>query len=436
MSFDRARRIADAVLYEGYLLYPYRASAGKNQVRWQFGVLAPRGWCEAGGCESWWSQTDCLVEAAPGAPVTLRCLLRFLQLQRRAVETCQAGGFGEVPALEVAGERWTSWDEAVEREAELRAPLAAGASRALDLPAGSEEERLPASGAAVGRLVRRRWPLHGSLRVSSERVDERLLLVRIRVENSTPWADPAAPRDEALRSSLLGTHLLLGVEGGAFLSATDPPEWARTAAARCASVRTWPVLVAGEPGEGDAMLSSPIILGDHPAVAEESPGDLFDGTEIDEILTLRTLALTDEEKAEARATDARAAAIIDRVEGLGAEALARLHGTLRPAGGEPTPPPPWWSPEAEAAISPETESVQVGGVAVARGSLVRLRPGAHADAQDMFLAGRLATVEGVYVDLEERRHVAVTLPGAPAAGGPGRYLYFSPDEIEPAGGAP
>ena len=84
------------------------------------------------------------------------------------------------------------------------------------------------------------------------------------------------------------------------------------------------------------MLSSPVILYDHPRIAAESTGDLFDSTEIDEILTLRTLALTDEEKREARATDPRAADLLDRLDGLPPEMLERMHGAIRylgPPGG-------------------------------------------------------------------------------------------------------
>jgi hypothetical protein len=165
-------------------------------------------------------------------------------------------------------------------------------------------------------------------------------------------------------------------------------------------------------------------------VAKESPGDLYDATEIDEILTLRTLALTDEEKREARATDPRAAAIVDRADSMPQDVLERLHGTLRSVAS-----PPWWDPGADASVHPDTDTVEVGGVAIARGSVVRLHPGRHADAQDMFLEGRLAIVQGVYLDVEERRYVAVTPsddPGADLHEWHGRFLYFSPDEIEPA----
>jgi len=185
------------------------------------------------------------------------------------------------------------------------------------------------------------------------------------------------------------------------------------------------------------MLSSPIILYDHPEVAEQSPGEFYDGTEIDEILTLRTLALSDAEKAEARATDPRAAALLDRVESMDPQVLARLHGTVRSFGRSPRPAPavPWWDPDADAAVSPETDTVTIGGQQVSRGSRVRLCPGARrADAQDMFLAGRIAEVQAVLHDVDDHPYLAVSLAGQPDEDlriAHGRFLYFTADEVEP-----
>ncbi len=291
------------------------------------------------------------------------------------------------------------------------------------------------------------------IRLAAEPVDGPYPLVklRVRVENSTDWADPAE-RGETLRRSLVAAHTLLGVAGGSFVSLLEPPEWAAPAVARCENVRTWPVLVGH--GRHDVLLSSPIILYDYPTIAPESPGDLFDGTEIDEILTLRTMALTEEEKREARATDPRAAALVDRVDSLPPEVMDRLHGAVRylrgvqtkqPAGqpwetADPfTPDAPWWDPGADQSVSPETDHVLVDGVAVAKGSRVRLRPGLRrSDAQDMFLAGRTAVVAAVLFDVDEGTHVAVTLENDPAAElqqRVGRFLYFAPDEMEPVDGA-
>jgi len=252
-----------------------------------------------------------------------------------------------------------------------------------------------------------------------------LLKLRLRVENLTAWTLPGAPRDEAMRASLLGCHLLLAVSGGAFMSLLDPPAWAADDAARCRNVGTYPVL-AGAPGNRDLMLSSPVILYDHPAVAPESPRDLFDATEIDEILTLRILTLTDDEKREARATDPRLAALIDSVERLPPEAMSRLHGSARELHEVEAFPP---------ADRPAPVEILVGGAAVGPGSRVRLRPGARrSDAQDMFLAGMTATVEAVLRDVDNNDCLAVTLdddPGSEILRWQRRFLYFYPDEIEP-----
>src|SRR5690606_18933538 len=123
-------------------------------------------------------------------------------------------------------------------------------------------------------------------------------------------------------------HLLVGVSDGELLSTIDPPTWAIDAAAACRNVRTYPVLL-GQPGASDLMLAVPFILYDHPQVAPESAGDLCDATEIDELLLLRTRTMTDDEKRHARATDPRAAQIIDRADALPAEWLARMHGATR-----------------------------------------------------------------------------------------------------------
>ena len=459
-AFAQARAVADAVLYEGYLLYPYRASARKNQARWQFGVLVPRPWSEAGPGEPSACQTECLLE--PEETSTLHVLVRFLQVQAKTVEEADAGGtFREVDALRVDGVELLPWDEGVEQEVTVEAPLARLLQGELlvpfERPGGRRAEPVhDAAGRPAGRTVRRRWPLLGAVRLGAERLEGPYGVVRLRarVENTSAWHDPAAGRDVALRRSLVAAHTLLAVDQGAFVSLLDPPEWAKPAAAGCQNLNTWPVLV-GEPDRRDAMLSSPIILYDHPAVAPESAGDLYDATEIDEILTLRTMVLTDAEKREARATDERAAAILDRVDAMPPELLERLHGAVRYLGaveGRPDTAPaasaaaaprgaepglvPWWDPGADTTVSPGTDSVVVAGVAVAKGSRVRLRPGLRrADAQDIFLQGRSATVEAVFLDVDGNRHLAVTLDDDPAAAElqrwHGRFLYFSPDEVEP-----
>ncbi|HEV7786922.1 MAG TPA: hypothetical protein VGQ28_16365, partial [Thermoanaerobaculia bacterium] len=346
MSFALAQKVADAVLYEGYVLYPYRASSSKNKVRFQWGVVAPRDYSEAGGSESWEMQTECLVEPidqamAPRIELKIRCL----QLQERTVEEIEEAtgpdSFRPVELLYVGEEMLVAWDEGIEQEVELggidlRDLARDGASErriAFDLPGGSEDEELRSSESSdslnselCGRLVRRRWAISAVVRLSAEKVDDYFRL-RVRIENRTPVPE-GMEREEALRRSLVSAHTLLAVRDGRFVSLLDPPAAAAQAVAGCVNLHTWPVL-AGPEGSGDVVLSSPIILYDHPAIAPESPDDLCDATEIDEILTLRIMTLTDEEKREARGTDPRARRIVDRADSIPDEILERLHGAVR-----------------------------------------------------------------------------------------------------------
>ena len=436
-GLDRARTVADAVLYEGYLLYPYRSTSSKNQVRWQFGVLGPPGAAAAGLGEEPDLAAECLLRAeAGGAQVGVH--LRFLQLQSRQVEQASDNGFHPVAELTSEGATWVTWDEAVAHELPLGpfplADLLAGAEVEITVPPGQDVDLLhDRENTVVGRLIRRRWPLSATLRLSATEGSAGLIRLRTAVQNRAP--ERAATAQEAVRASFIGTHLLLTASGAAFLSVLDPPDDAKAAAARCTQRRCWPVLT-GEEGSGDVVLASPIILYDHPAVAPESAGALFDSTEIDEILTLRVMTLTDEEKAQARATDAHAAAIIDRCEQMSPQDLQRLHGILRDphAGTSTLTGDDWWAAEAAADVSPETAEVTIQGVRVTKGSLVKVHPTRRADAQDLFFADQTARVSAVQVDLDGETHVAVTLVDDPAAemhDWYGRYLYFAPDELEP-----
>lgn len=330
-----ARKVADAVLWEGYVLYPYRASDSKNVVRWQFGVVMPKALAGLTS-EPWMQQTECLVEGA-GESATIDVTLRFLQVQARSVEAADPaapGGFRPVESLEVDGKAQMSWDEAVEREVTyteiaLSGLLDGERELPIGVPSGRDIEQIrDASGAVVGRFVRRRWGLFGIVRVSAVKVGD-WIRVRVASENRTEWNEPGeADRTASLRRSLVGAHTMLSVRDAAFVSVIDPPEEAKEAAQGCANLNTWPVLV-GEAGRREVMLSSPIILYDYPEIAPESAGDLFDATEIDEILLLRVLTLTDEEKAEARATDERAREIINRADSMPPEIFERLHGAIR-----------------------------------------------------------------------------------------------------------
>lgn len=354
MNLARIEPIANAVLYEGYLLYPYRPSSVKNRQRWTFGGVYPHAYSEAqGGADAWTMQTECLVSHAAGGTATnLEVKVRFLHLLAREVGELiepladlpagQEPPFRPVEALTVGERVYRTWQEATER-AVGELPLAldrlvsAPYHGTFAYPARRELEPLRSpAGEVVGVLVRNQAVIAGVLAVAAEEVGEGLFKVMVQIQNVTPFAGAnRRSRDEALLHSFVSTHTILGVRGGEFVSLLDPPQECREAAAACTNVGAWPVLVGAE-GTRDTMLSSPIILYDYPEVAPESPGDLFDGTEIDEILTLRILAMTDAEKQEAREIDEHARALLDRTETLSAQDLWKLHGAvrgLRPFGG-------------------------------------------------------------------------------------------------------
>jgi hypothetical protein len=276
--------IASAVLYEGYLLYPYRASALKNQQRWNFGVLYPHAYAEQqSGADAWQSQTECLVRAGSDAKMSVRA--RFLQLASP----------GDAQAAQ-------------ERDIALFC---------LRL---SELESHPS------RFAFSFPPVEALIEVETNLVGPSLYKIRATVSNTAAFG--GSTRDEALKQSLISAHSIIGIEGGEFVSLLDPPDDLRDLTGACKNVGTWPVLV-GEDGQCDAMLSSPIILYDYPKIAPESPGALFDGTEIDEILSLRIMTLTDEEKLEIGSSDERARQILERTESMPQEQFMKMHGVLR-----------------------------------------------------------------------------------------------------------
>jgi hypothetical protein len=317
--FEAAEKIANAVLYEGYLLYPYRLSAIKNQKRWTFGEV-PAG--AATGME-------CLFEGPASARLTVR--LRFLHECGSSIE---------------------------ERDVMAEGTISLG--------------RGEFSFASLGGLFE--W--------HAENAGVGLSKIVLRIENRS--AEPV---------SLLSCHALLFVEEGAFVSMTEPK------AGVCVQRGLWPILL-----ERGLVLAAPILLPDHPTIAPESPRDLFDGTEIDEILSLRIQTLTDAEKEEIRKGDERGRKLLERTEALSSEQLLALHGGRRPV--------------------------------FKAGDRVRLRPQGRADIMDLALAGREATIVAVEEDFEGRFHVAVTVADDPGsdlglAGFPGHRFYFHPEEVEP-----
>ena len=345
MKLDVVDKIVNSVLYEGYMLYPYRRSSLKNQHRWNFGVVYPE------GLEPSQMTTECLVQ---GDDAALSIQVRFLQLYEK-----------------------DSWEHAVERSVDCE---------------------------DLGEYMFDFGDLRGEVEISREHIRTGLQKVRVRIKNRTPRGDHG--KNDLLRS-MVSTHTILIVRNGQFVSLLDPPDVCREAAASCRNAQAWPVLVGKEP-ERDCMLSSPIILYDYPRVAEESPGDLFDSTEIDELLTLRILTLTEAEKDEMRRSGERERCLLERAESLTPEQLLKLHGTLRDVR--------------------TTSSVKPG-------DRVRLRPKPGGDVFDVVLAGRVAVVESVEQDFDNRTHVAVIIEDDPGRDlgllrQPGHRFFFSADEVE------
>lgn len=375
MNFERVRPVADAILYEGYALYPYRASSIKNRKRFNFGVLLPRGWPGAAGADTHEMRTECLVEGFADAVV--RVAVRFLRLVER--EGGKAG-----------------WHEAVEHEIGVpETPIVS----LLTAPTRAEI-RIAPDAATIGATE-----IAGTVSLAAEADPSGVFRVSVQILNETPLA--AGDRETAMLHAFVSTHTIVQVHGAELVSLLEAPEALQGAVGRCRNVGTWPVLV-GEPWERDMMLSSPIVLYDRPRVAAQSPGNLFDGTEIDEILTLRTLTLTDAEKAEAAAGDPRVREMLARTEALDPQTLAQLHGALRR--------------HAPTRIAP--------------GDRVRLQPKRRADILDIALAGKVATVTSLEADVDGDAFVCVTVdddPGADLgrAGQAGHRFFFRIDEVEP-----
>lgn len=357
----RAEQVAATLLYEGYLLYPYRASSAKNRSRWTFGSLYPH---SVSG-EPHRLQVQCLLRAPEGSALAVR--VRFLQVM-------QCGAV----------------QRALEREA--------GMGR-FRFEAGSEGE-----GEAPGEYL----AIEGELRVRRERLDAATERVCVEVENLS-CIEPGVTRERAALVAFASTHLLLEAPEGRFVSSIDPPRELQAAAAACRNEGAWPVLIGSE-SDSQVMLASPIILYDDPQVAPESPGALYDATEIDEILSLRVLTLTDGEKREAARFDERARRLIERTESLTPAQWEALHGAFR-------------DPEGARA-----------GMRV--GQRVRIHPSRRADVMDIMLAGKTAIIEAIEQDYERRTHVAVALEDDPGRDlgferMPGHRFFFSPEELEP-----
>jgi hypothetical protein len=283
------------------------------------------------------------------------------------------------------------------------------------LPSGERHQAEPHTLAGPGEFERGPVRVRTSLTVEPAGTRRR---VAYRVENLTS-ASPSLDRAEALGLSLISTHPILRAAGGArFVSQLDAP---------CDSVNTWPVLAS--PGD-DVMIGAAIVLPDHPRIAPESRGNLFDNTEIEEALVLHVHALSDGERAEIEEQDAAVKEMIDRALAVSPDEILDLHGRMQlrdPVTREP--------PSPSAAVRDPTRGlpeVEVDGVTFRRGGRVVVRPGVEADLQARMLEGRTVTVERIHRDYDGRVHLGVSVdePGHEVLRETGRFLWFFPPEVE------
>ena len=347
MNLEQVKEIANAVLYEGYLLYPYRQSALKNRTRWTFGVVYPREYSEAnGGIDPWTMHTECLVEGRAD-DISLDVTVRFLHLLVRTVIRPSAA---KDESVEKNSSEWSlashladePLQEGQEREVNalnlsLHDLLAHPRRVPIEFPAARMVES--SMDVTATEVIREQQAITGAFILTAEQVDTNrtsdigspargIFKLSVEIENATPETGAVTSRrDAVLFHSFVSTHTILQVRQGSFISLLETPEELQPLVKKCQNLRTWPVLV-GNQGERDVMMSSPIILYDYPQIAPESPGALFDGTEIDEILSLRIMTLTDEEKEQMR-QDERTREILDRTEALTAEQFMKLHGAIR-----------------------------------------------------------------------------------------------------------
>ena len=359
MNLELVKKIADAVLYEGYMLYPYRASSVKNRQRFNWGALAPESYSAAtGGTEAWSMQTECLAQGDENT--TLDIKVRFLHLTNRLIGKLEnplnelPGNFEDfhlVPSLDVGGKLFQTWQEAVERDIDFPS-VNLGEIKTqqylFSFPSTREIETLSdENGQIVGVIIRTQQEIKGKIQLmiedfSKSKIEDqrpktkdqnaKLFKLTVKIKNLTPFeVEHEQSREDALLHSIVSTHTILSVKNGEFISLLEPADELCKAVAACQNIGTYPVL-AGVEGERDCMLSSPIILYDYPQIAPESAGDLFDGAEIDEILTLRIMTLTDEEKREMRGIDDRARKILERTETMPEEYLMRMHGAMKGVG--------------------------------------------------------------------------------------------------------
>ncbi|HXB66108.1 MAG TPA: hypothetical protein VNV42_14660 [Solirubrobacteraceae bacterium] len=413
------QQLLDSLLYEGYALYPYTPGATKNATPTPFGIVYPPAYARALPSTFDHLELRCVLEAVPDAVLEaeLRCLIATGARHQARAETLALPG-AMVGALAGC---------AVEREVLLQ--TAEGLTLCVWLGLSARELQ---AGSGV------KHP--GVERPGVERRYQTLL----RVENRTAVSS-GLDRAAALRRSLLSSHPVMRVRGGHFISPLERP---------CGSTNTFPVLATAR---DDAVIGTTIVLPDHPQIAPESRGALFDSTEIEEALLLHVLALSDAEREEIGRQDPAVSAMVARAAASSPQDILALHGrvTLRdprprdaprplrdplPGGQQPARDPYTTEPPQEPVglHDPRAgeEAASVDGVVFRRGATVLIKPGREADLQARMLEGRSATIERILTDYDGKVHFGVTIDGDPGQDlmrDTGRYLYFFAPELELCG---
>jgi len=282
------------------------------------------------------------------------------------------------------------------------------------LQASGERHQAVERCVGVGELAEP--PLEGEITLAVDAIEPELHRVTLRIENRTAFA--GGTRAEALEHALISTHPLLRVRGGRFVSPLEAPS--------CTNINTWPVLAADD---DSAILGAAIVLPDHPQLAPESRGNLFDNTEIEEALLLHVHALSDAEREEIAAGDPAVREMVERALASTPDEIMRLHGIMRPVEEREQPPVPP-RPREEPATERETT---VDGRTFRLGDQLVLRLSDRIDTYDRMLDGRTVTLERIYIDYDDKIHFGVTIdddPGQELMRETGRFHFFFANEIE------
>ncbi len=396
--------LVSSLLYEGYALYPYTPGV-KNATPTPFGIVYPSGYADAQPAAYPMLRLECVLEGSPGAEVS-----------------------GTVRFLQAAGEGHRGLERRIEVGVGVKLADLTREARRYDFSFPRE--------AGEGEV-------RGHAEMEAEMLGPELARIKLTVCNDTVigegvpgWDTPEAdvPRGEALQWSLLSVHPMVEVgDGATFISPLERDGEAGAAVEACDVKNTFPVLV----GKDDkAVLGAAIVVPEHPELAPESLGNLFDNTEIEEALLLHVQVLSDDERESInQQNDPAVREMIERAEKTTGDEMMSLHGRLtytEPADEDgrttapPTPPP------GMDEVQGETRT-EVKGSTVKRGDTIILRPGTEGDVYDKILDGRKATVERIYKGMDDRVYLGVTVDGDAGQDllrDTGRYLFFFADEVE------